>query len=101
MSHLRLPPFVVGFGAPGPPGFWFCGGGGGGGAALPGCGWGAALPSERAMLMPAWGGGCGGFAAFAAPSSGEFKMMTSARRRRFDVAGGAPLCGGMGYSPWR
>ena len=35
------------------------------------------------------GGGCGGFkfAAFAAPSSGECKIMMSARRRRLDGAG--------------
>ncbi len=55
MSHLRLLLFVVRLGALEPPELWVCG---------RGCGWGAALPSGRTILMPAWGG-CGGFAAFA------------------------------------
>ncbi len=81
MSHLRLPPVGDGLGALEPPEFWFCGLGGGGGAAL------LALPSWRLILMPSWGGCCE-FAAFAAPSSGVYKMMMSARRHRFEGVGG-------------
>ncbi len=66
MSHLRLPLFGDGLGAFDSPELWVCGGVCGGGAAL------LALPSWRLMFMPSWGG-CGGFAAFAASSPGEYK----------------------------
>ena len=42
-----------------------------------------------------------GFAAFAAPSSGVYMEVTSAKRWRIEGAGWAPLCGGRTYSPWR
>ena len=82
MSHSSLQLFAAVFGvwmgALVPPELWVCGVGCGGGAALP------TFPSRQAtMLIPSWGGR-DGFAAFAAPSSGEYKVMMSARLNRFE-----------------